>query len=105
MRCSACGAIPVESATFCTACGAGPLGELEAAEPFAVGHWAQDVARSSGTPTEPILDVPLPAEPRLPAPRRPVLPAHPPTPVKRMIGEEREEWLSSVWGQTLGARP
>ena len=115
MRCSACGAIPVESATFCTACGAGPLverdenagslGEREVEEPFAVGHWAQDAARSSGTPTEPILDMPLPSVAGLPSPRRPVLPPHPPTPVKQMVGEERDEWLSSVWGQTLEAHP
>ena len=103
MRCSACGAIPVESATFCTACGAGPLVEREVEEPFAVGHWAQDAARASGTPTEPILDMPLPSVTGIPSPRRPVLPAHPPTPVKQMVGEERDEWLRNVWGQTLEA--
>jgi len=32
-----------------------------------------------------------------------VLPAHPPTPVKQMVGEERDEWLRNVWGQTLEA--
>jgi len=101
MRCSACGALPAESATFCTACGAGPLAGREAAEPFAVGHLAQDAARSSGTPTEPILDMPLPAETGLPMPRRAALPSYPPTPVKQMVGEERDEWLTSVWGQTL----
>ena len=103
MRCSACGAIPVESATFCTACGAGPLVEREVEEPFAVGHWAQDAARASGTPTEPILDMPSPSVTGIPSPRRPVLPAHPPTPVKQMVGEERDEWLRNVWGQTLEA--
>jgi hypothetical protein len=103
MSCSECGSHPHAPTAFCTQCGRDLLAARETSEPLPVGRWTPDSAQLSDRTTEPILGVLRPTPPSS-TPLHPTSQptARPSTPVKKMVGSERTEWIDRVWCSAAG---
>jgi hypothetical protein len=99
MTCPECGSQPQQSAAFCTVCGADLLSGRASNVPGSVGCRQPEPAETPGRTTGPILGVQPPASSDT-APVHPLREpsAHPPRPVREMVGSERTAWIDSVWG-------
>ena len=103
MNCPECGSQRQQSAAFCTECGADLLAGRVTDVPGSAGSRHPESAEAPGTTTGPILGV----HPQASSDTAPVHPlrapsAHPPRPVREMVGSERATWIDSVWGRAAG---